>query len=211
LLLLLVPACATFTPVVPEQGSRDFVRPLSFVDGDVFCSGVVLAPGLVLTAAHCVVANPEPALRPGGATGQVIARGEGKVDLALLKFPAAEAPCPCVPLAYSEGRVDEAVYVVGYPYGIAKVVTVGTAQGVHEATVAGAFGMPQYLGRRLVITAAASPGNSGGGVFAFRNGEFQLVGILVEGTANLSFAIPLVDIEALLADAQVAVLELTPK
>jgi S1-C subfamily serine protease len=48
-----------------------------------------------------------------------------------------------------------------------------------------------------VMTAAAQPGNSGGGVFVYRDGEWQLVGILVAGaqSGTLTFAVDLATIK----------------
>ena len=179
------------TPAAFGQGSdtRPFVRSLH-ADRGIFCSAVVIAPGLALTAEHCAAAAPA-ALRAGGPTATVIGRGDDRVDIALLAFPAAEAACPCVRLAAREADVDETVYVVGYPFGIAQVLTVGASQGVHDNER-----LP--YGRRLVTTASVNPGNSGGGVFVLRDGEFQLVGILVGAAGSLSFAMPLADIRPLL-------------
>lgn len=185
-LLLLAPACVTVPSSASEGGSgaRSLVRVLSAENG--VCSAVTLAPGLVLTADHCIAAATFT-LRTGGPAGVPVARGDDRLDLGLLSYPADEAPCPCVRLADYEAQVDETVYVVGYPRGIAQVLTVGHSQGVHDNE-----NLP--YGRRLVTTATVSGGNSGGGVFVLRNGEFQLVGILVEMIGNLSFAVPLADI-----------------
>jgi S1-C subfamily serine protease len=162
------------------------------------CSGVVLAPGYVLTADHCV--NAVTALRAGGPAGTVIARGDDRLDYAVLVFPQAEAQCPCVRVAAREAEVDEPVYVIGYPLGIAQIVTFGVSQGVvgHER-------MP--FGRRLVTTAQVAGGNSGGGVFVFRDGEYQLVGLLVESHAHISFAVPLADLQPFLARAMPGIQE----
>lgn len=183
LALMLIPAAF-------GQGSetRTFVRGL-YAEDKVFCSAVVVAPGLALTADHCAGAAPA-ALRAGGPIATIVSRGDERVDIALLAFPSAEAACPCVRVAVREADVDETVYVVGYPFGIAQVLTVGASQGVHERNLP--------YGRRLVATALVGPGNSGGGVFVLRDGEFQLVGILVELNGHLSFAVPLADIRPLL-------------
>jgi hypothetical protein len=64
---------------------------------------------------------------------------------------------------------EKQLIVVGFPYNEfihAQVLTLGRAQGISSDG-------------QLVMTAAALPGNSGGGVFVRRNGEWQLVGILV--------------------------------
>lgn len=186
------------SPSEPRVDPRTLVRKLSVDGGNG--SGVVLRPGVVLTARH-VASHDGLVVKDKGTQGVRLALSAGDVDLGLLYFPSAEAKCPCVKLADSEAQVDETVYVVGFPLGIANVVSVGKAQGINDhVTVPGMFGEAEELGRRLVMTALAVPGNSGGGVFVKRDGEFQLVGILVEGGPALSLAIPLSDVRKFLAE-----------
>lgn len=188
-LVLLIASCGAGFQDLRPQG-----RSLERENGDKFCSAVVIRPGLVLTADHCIAGESHAAIQPNGPNGLIVARGDnGALDLALILYPHAEAACPCVKLADHEAHVDEKVFIMGYPRGITQVVTEGRSQGVVEADV-----IFPGVGRRLVLTASATNGNSGGGVFVFRNGEYQLVGILVEGIANLTFAIPLADIKPFL-------------
>lgn len=190
--LLLALAIGGGSSNVYGQGSdtRPFVRGLHAESGMIFCSAVVVAPGLVLTADHCAGAAPA-ALHTGAPVATVIGRGDERIDIALLAFSSAEAACPCVRLAAREAAVDETVYIVGYPRGIAQVLSTGASQGVHDNS-----NLP--FGRRLVTTAPVGPGNSGGGVFVLRDGELQLVGIVVEMIDHLSFAVPLADIRPFL-------------
>lgn len=188
--MLTAVACApTVEPVaVPLQGAREFVRSLHLDSGRIFCSAVVLQPGLFLTADHCIRETPGALASPDAPGGIVISRGDDRLDYALVNFPLrAESQCPCVRIAEREADVDEVVYVVGYPRGMAQVVTLGHSQGVIDNRE-----MP--YGRRLVVTAQVAGGNSGGGVFVHRDGEFQLVGLLVEAQGHLSFAVPLADL-----------------
>ena len=186
---------------IPNQTSyspRSEVHKLA--NGGGSGSGVVIAPGYVLTAAHVAV---EPGLMIAGHgkdTGVVAAAGQGTLDLALLAYPKATASCPCAKLADNDAVVDEPVIVVGYPYGIAQVVTRGESQGVRNIKVPDETGLSYTAEHRLVITAPAAPGNSGGGVFAYRDGKWQLVGILTEAASqgNLSLAIPVSDIKKFL-------------
>lgn len=171
--------------VVAAGAARPFVSSLHS-GGKPVCSAVVLTPGVVLTADHCVN-TPLTFGANGGIVGTVIARGDDRLDYALLSFPASVAACPCVRIADREAEIDEAVYVVGYPLGIAQVLTFGTSQGVQDNDR-----LP--FGRRLVLTAPVAGGNSGGGVFVYRDGEYQLVGVLVEAIEHLAFAVPLADL-----------------
>jgi S1-C subfamily serine protease len=184
---VLLSACAINPQADTDAPVRAYVRALGVVN----CSGVVVSPGLVLTASHCVPA-PTLTLRPGGNEPQVVANGDDSLDYALLRFPAAEAPCPCATLATREAERGEPVQIVGFPLGLGgQVLTLGESQGIFE-------GPRMPYGRRLVTTAQVAGGNSGGGVFAYRDGEYQLVGLLVEGAGHLSFAVPLADLRPFL-------------
>jgi S1-C subfamily serine protease len=175
-------------------------------------SGVVLEPGIVLTAAHVAENEGLVSSRKEGLVGDIlfledaIVRNNNQVDLALLWYREG-VHCPCVKLAEYEAEVDEPVIVVGFPSGIAQVVTEGKSQGVQQEIRTyvsnGFFSMELFLGKRLVLTAPVSGGNSGGGVFVKRNNEWQLVGILVEGVANLAFAVPLETIKQFIKKAQI--------
>lgn len=185
-----------------ESTVRASVRQLGNEDGDA--SGIVIVPGIVLTAQHVAV---HAGLRfdGGKAPGEVIAMGNGTpLDIALLRYPLSEARCPCARLADSPALLDEKVWIVGYPLGIAQIVTTGTAQGT-KIVIVRAGRRADTLGSRLITTASVAPGSSGGGVFVYRDGAFQLVGLIVEGAgdrpfSNISFAIPLEDIKAFIAE-----------
>jgi S1-C subfamily serine protease len=179
------------TGCMPDgSGARKYVHRLT--DGNGVGSMVLLAPGLALTAEH-VTKIPNLTAADGKSTGVIIGKGgSDELDIGLLRYPRAEAECPCVILATSDAEPDEPVYVIGNPMGIAEVVTLGRSQGVHPVSAPGFMGMPgQYLSKRLVLTALVAPGNSGGGVFVFRRGEYQLVGILTEQYNHLSLAVPI--------------------
>lgn len=178
-IVLFLASCAAGCATLTGGGSRDFVHPLQEMPENRSCSAITVAPGLVLTAAHCVE----------GMTG-VIGHSNDRLDLALVQSPTVQ--CPCARIADREADRDEIVYVVGFPHGLGQVVSIGTSQGVFDHE-----GMP--YGRRLVTTATVAGGNSGGGVFVFRDGQFQLVGVLVEMIGNMSMAVPLADVRPFLA------------
>jgi S1-C subfamily serine protease len=195
-LALLVPVTG-FTDLV-TSAVRVSVRKLDNAVG--FGSGVVLAPGIVLTAQH-VTFGGKLRIDDGKALSETIADAGGTRDIAILRFPKAEAACPCAYIADYPAMLDEPVWVVGYPAGIGQVVTIGTSQGTMDVTLYTAYG-PERFGERLVLTARVIGGNSGGGVFVLRGGMFQLVGIIVEGDNFFALAIPLQDIKAFIAKHQ---------
>jgi len=129
------------------------------------CSAVVIAPRRLLTAAHCV---GEKMTFRGKPVPLLVLKSDTKMDLALLE---AEVDCPCAPIG-TRVDLDEPVVVIGFPYyGVGEgemdrqIVTHGEAQGV----------MPSG---KTMVSALASPGNSGGGVFVRRGDEWHLVGIV---------------------------------
>lgn len=185
-LLALVLGCST-EPDVSDVRAQ--VRKLAVGGGAG--SGVVIAPGFVLTAQHVAI-NPDLVLRAKGPKGKVLGLGDNdKVDLGLLYFPSRVAQCPCAKLAEFDALPDEPVYIVGYPLGITQTLTRGTSQGVvQQVVIPGMWGMQTVLGPRLVFDATIAPGNSGGGAFVYRDGEFQLVGIVVEMAGGVGLAIP---------------------
>jgi hypothetical protein len=129
-------------------------------------SGVMIAPFLMLTAAHVVGDMKNLTVGPKKLPAKLLYKDEAN-DIALLHVAIA---CPCAPLA-TPPAADVAVIVVGYPVnqqvGV-QVVTEGLIQGVK--------------GNRLAMTAPAAGGNSGGGVFVYQYGQWKLAGILVEVT-----------------------------
>lgn len=200
LVLSALALAAILAPYMAQSpdAARGPVRKLSTANGNG--SGVMVAPGFVLTAQHVAVV-PDLVLRKNGVKGKVLATGDSEqVDLGLLHYPSQFAQCPCARLARYEAQPNEPIYVVGYPYGIMQTLSPGVAQGVVPSVIVpGAFGTEQVLGPRLVFAAAIGPGNSGGGVFVLRDGEFQLVGIVVEMAGEFGMAIPLVSIKTFLS------------
>lgn len=136
---------------------------------DSFCSGVMVAPGYMLTAAHC--AEVADILVGADRIPAGVLKMDKDNDLALMHV---ERDCPCVPVAAAAPEIDEEVFVVGFPQNdpvAVQVLTEGRVQGE-----AGSVLSPR--GRAMRITAPIWYGNSGGGVYARRLwGKFQLVGI----------------------------------
>ena len=135
-------------------------------------SAVVLAPGLMITAAH-VVDHPSFKFYINGKPVEVLKLDRDR-DLALLKV---DVGCPCAPLASDSPYMDEEVVAIGYPLGYPQTLTEGRWQYFLQDG-------------EVVSTTSIAFGNSGGGLFHFNwlSFKWELVGVTnqVPG-ANLGF------------------------
>jgi len=155
--LLLLSACAQ----APEY-PRATVHLIEVNGGNG--SGVMVAPFLMLTAAHVVGDGTGITVGPKKLPAKLLKKDE-KDDIALLHVAVG---CPCVPLA-DLPVADQKAVVIGYPINNhihMQIATTGDVQGVWE--------------NRLQITVPAAGGNSGGGVFVLQEGQWRLAGILVQ-------------------------------
>lgn len=165
-----------FEPFVPSPKSlttatttpRAYVHRIGVIQEDKVIgngSGVMIAPLLMLTAAH--VANAGPALAIDGVLAPVrVLRVDPKKDLALLMVAVN---CPCVSLASHPVHVDQPVTAVGFPYYHilgTQILTEGRVQGTSSTG-------------ETIITTPVARGNSGGGVFVRERGSYRLAGIVV--------------------------------
>ena len=127
-------------------------------------SGVMIEPNLMLTAAHVAGDGTGLTVGPEKLPAKLLYVDKDN-DIALL-YVSLE--CPCVSLA-DPPKPDVPVVIIGFPINEhfhVQTVTEGLVQGRWE--------------NRLAMTAPASGGNSGGGVFVYQDGEWKLAGILVE-------------------------------
>lgn len=125
-------------------------------------SGVIVAPGLVITNAHVVAGMAEPIVTPQGRTlglaGTVVAFEPG-TDAALVKVP--ELPGRPLPLAAPPGEGQQ-VAVAGYPGGGELQVSAAAVRGTVTATGEDIYGGAEVQRQVVVISGTVSPGNSGG-------------------------------------------------
>ena len=136
-------------------------------------SGVVLAPGVIVTAKHVATTGDLCVVTGSECTPATLAWASDVDDIAVMR---ADVVCPCAS-KIAAPKIDEKVLVIGYPYGNelnAQVLTRGEYQG--GATVEGF----EYE----LTTASAASGNSGGGVFVVRDGEVYLVGVLTNASTE---------------------------
>jgi S1-C subfamily serine protease len=151
-------------------------------DVGISCSVVMIAPERALTAAHCLgMASPVVTI---DGYDYVVTEGYAASprDIAVLIIPGA--PCPCAQVSDIPAVEGDWVAAVGYPYGIARVVTYGEVQGRIVFEEDG----QEYL----LVTALGAPGNSGGGLF---NEHGELIGIVSKGAQGHSlFAVEILTV-----------------
>lgn len=134
------------------------------------CSGVMVADGWMLTAAHCdqsgMLVDEFPV---------ILAKKDVTRDLMLLRVISG---CPCVNIAGSNPEIDTKVFIVGFP--AYKMIGVQyLTEGRWEGYLKLDEGMQIPYGYFAATSAAAFFGNSGGGVFTqTKDGSWVLVGIV---------------------------------
>lgn len=155
--------------------------------GRGFCTGALVAPDLVVTAAHCLyhpvsgrrlapdrlhfVAGQIRETWLADAGGQAVAHGaeqwreDRRFDVALLQL---DAPLELAPYAVAAGSSGADVAVASYARGRA------FAMAVQEPC-----GVLQEVRGLLVLSCLAGPGTSGAPVFARgTNGGLELIGVI---------------------------------
>jgi len=151
----------------------------------VFGSGVVIAPGRMVTNCHVIEKAKFIQVRRENVTYEA-KRGysDGRHDLCTLKIAKFNAPAVAVaPL--SEVRVGQRVFAIGTPAGLALTLLEGLVAGLRGE---------DGKSRTIQTTAPMSPGSSGGGLF---DDSGRLVGVTTFGLVdlertnqNLNFAVP---------------------
>jgi serine protease Do len=161
-------------------------------DGQIAGSGVVWAPGWVVTNAH-VPRQPRMMLRladGGKLEGRLVARDRGR-DLALIEVPGLALRA--APLADSDAvRVGDLIVAVGHPLGLRGALTAGIVHAIG----------PVARGGRPWIQAdlRLAPGNSGGPL-ADARGHVLGVNAMIAGA--LALAIPVREVRRFVRACQV--------
>lgn len=150
-------------------------------------SAFLMQGGRLVTNAH-VVRGGRPFLRTGAVRLPLtVERIDTQNDLAVLRS-ATPLDAPELALATTEPPIGTPVFALGNPKGLERSISEGLVSGVREVNER----------RLLQITAAISPGSSGGPIVT-RDG--QVVGVAVgflEHGQNLNFAVPAEQVRALL-------------
>jgi S1-C subfamily serine protease len=154
-------------------------------------SGVVVAPGLVVTNRHVVEGAASVRLQQAGRTrtAHVLER-HATHDLALLRAPLKTPPAAI--RASKELAVGERVFAIGAPHGLELSISDGLVAQLRSE--AGSV--------RIQTTAAISPGSSGGGLFDERGALVGITSYSALRGQNLNFALPTEWFEPLLRNAR---------
>lgn len=161
-----------------EEAVLRSVRKIQGTTGQ--CSAVVIQPGVLLTAKHCL-ADGARYVMPGRVP-VVKTVASVAVDGAVIYAPGVGCPCATLESAFAAGPVA----AIGFPNG-QQTVTGGAMIGYGFVGPAGA------QERAIIHTAGIARGASGGGLFQRRGPRFVLVGILI-GYNALSYAVFVGDI-----------------
>ena len=145
------------------------------------CSAVVIAPGVLVSAGHCLVMGEVDAVRTPHGTFPITG---GKINWPADDTFVIYAPgvtCPCAKTTDSAPIVGEAVRVVGYPGEWHRVISEGKVLSLALLGEFWAmFGVPEdepmFHFVLIFHDAFSAPGMSGGGTFVERDGEWVLIG-----------------------------------
>lgn len=175
--LLILPACGYAEPIHAS------VQPLQS-DGRTFCTAFSIneLEGHWGTAAHCAthVISEGLEVTIGGLPAWVVSISFPSADVAVFQ---SEFKAPAFKLADKNPEVGDALYIIGYPYGITRTLTHGflAAKSIPIKHPSTGYYMASDI---LDITVAG--GNSGSPVF---NEKGQVVGVLWGGFTSSPHAL----------------------
>ena len=172
-------------------------------------SGVVIAPGLILTCAHCVSDASYIRVRKHNEDAlyhAAVAFIDHDGDLALVRVDDAAFMADVSPMEIGETpRIQDEVLAIGYPIGGTDIsFTRGIVSRIEE--IGYMHGQSQLLG--VQVDAAINPGNSGGPVLDLGTG--LVAGLAFQGDKKgeaLGYVIPAEIIRHFLVDAEDGVID----
>ena len=170
---LLVLILQTSWPAVSTKATASVVR---LSDGDLgekegVCTGVVIAPHVVLTAAHCASTQFADLLPVS-----ILAK-DAVHDLLVLDVPGLDKPALC--LAADDGAVQDTVLALGYGWGYEQLLV--------RRTNVSAFGVRETTGVYVDYDAAFLQGMSGGPIV---NDRSEIVGVVLKTSTGDAFGVP---------------------
>jgi serine protease Do len=143
-------------------------------------SGVVIAPGQVVTNCHVLRKATSVYIRSGDATYRASLRyPDPERDLCQLESKELQLPAAEIG-SIRQVRIGQRVYALGNPRGLERTFSDGLVSALRGAS-------DEQL---IQTTAPVSPGSSGGGLF---DASGRLVGITTlarRDSANIAFAVP---------------------
>jgi S1-C subfamily serine protease len=184
------PICALY------ETRRDAVV-LIRTDGGLGTGVVIDDQGTILTNAHVVgdAASVSIETASGTLVQGTVGRKAVEVDLAVITVHAADVRWTAVrPDEGASPVIGSDVYVIGHPAGLGWTLTTGILSGERR--------MRRSDGPELFqITAAVSPGNSGGPAFDSQGRWIGTVSskLVGPGLENISFVIPSTELRRFLA------------
>ena len=190
---------------------RDPMRPwLPHPGTEIGGSGVVIAPGRILTNAHVVHQAKEILLEtdqtPLPVNGTILAIDLGR-DLALIEVTDEDFIAMHPPVELMDGLPSDGadIIVMGYPMG---GETLSTTTGVISRCEWEKSGRSMDEGMRVQVDAAVNPGNSGGPGFV----DGTIAGISVSGLAasladNIAYLIATEEISRFLREAEAGLID----
>jgi S1-C subfamily serine protease len=129
--------------------------------GNITGSGVVLAPGIVVTNAHVLAGVDEVTVEAvDGEHDATAVVFDPDVDLAVLRVDGLAAPV--LPLAASDATAGDGAAVLGYPGGGPLVVTASVVLDERRAVGRDIWGDGTVRRDVYILQAAVRPGDSGG-------------------------------------------------
>jgi S1-C subfamily serine protease len=174
-------------------------------------TGVVVAPGLVVTNAHVVAGVAVPVVS-SAATGTTlpasVVRFDPRLDLAVLR--AERLALPPAPVGRDPLPLD-VVALAGYPEGGVQQVVPGRVRGLVQATGEDIYGTDDVHRPVVIMAAAVEPGDSGGPVLDADGRVVAVVFAATVGAADQAgYALPISAVAPLLPGAATAAAQVAP-